>query len=162
MCVCVCVIGLEVLQALLYQPTCIVGCAMSTRSKGRVPDLDDCIRSLQRYEWSAYHVVRGLGASMPWITASAGTEWRLLQVHLGVTLGRHYFTRCETVSSKGGYWCFRPRACMHVHTLYILFACAYIPLPFQELGNVSKALDCYRGCLLWSKAIKLYLAHLVR
>ena len=140
----VCVTGLDVLQALLYQPTSIVGCAMSTRSKGRVPDLDDCIRSLRRREWSAYHVVCISRASMPWIAASACTEWQLLQVHLGVTLGRHYFTRCETVSSSGcrfGVSPSRLHAC--TYSVSSVCVCVHIVAISGQATFLSKALDCY-------------------
>ena len=92
--------------------------------------------------------------SMPWITASACTEWLLLQVHLGVTLGRHYFTRCETVSSSGCRLGFRPRVCMHVHTAYILLACAYISLPFQGQARIQGLGLHTAVALLLSKTIK--------
>ena len=98
-----CVTGLDALRARLYHPRASLAAQCRQSRKRRVPVLDECIRSLRRREWSAYHVVYGSGASMLWITASACTEWQLLQVHLGVTLGRHYFTRYEIVSSKGSY-----------------------------------------------------------
>ena len=158
----VCVTGLDALRALLYHPRASLAALCRQGRKDVFLISTTALVVCDDASGLRTTLSEGSGASMPWIAASACTEWQLLQVHLGVTLGRHYFTRCETVSSSGCRFGLSPSrlhactyrvytACMCVHTIAISDA---------KLRLIPRPWKLTRGCCCDHKPSRIkYLAH---